>query len=78
MSDSYRKEVRDLALFTDMESANFDALMRGAYVQNFPPRIELITEGETPDFLHIVVSGTVDLFASWNGRETSLATVRPV
>jgi len=78
MSDSYRKEVRNLALFTDMESANFDALMRGAYVQNFPPRIELITEGETPDFLHIVVSGTVDLFASWNGRETSLATVRPV
>ena len=38
----------------------------------------MITEGESPDFLHIVLSGSVDLFASWNGRETSLATVRPL
>jgi CRP/FNR family transcriptional activator FtrB len=78
MPESYRHEVRDLALFADMEWSSFEALMRGAYVQNFPPRIDLITEGETPDFLHIVISGSVDLFSSWNGRETSLATVRPV
>ena len=77
-SESYRQEVRDLALFADMDLASFDTLMRGAYVQNFPPRIDLITEGEAPDFLHVVVSGAVDLFSSWNGRETSLATVRPV
>lgn len=78
MPESYKQEVRDLPLFADMQTANFDALMRGAYVQNFPPRIELITEGEAPDFLHIVVTGAVDLFSAWNGRETSLATVRPV
>ncbi len=78
MAESYRQEVRDLELFADMDVANFEALMRGAYVQNFPPRIELITEGESPDFLHIVISGSVDLFSAWNGRETSLATVRPV
>ncbi len=78
MPDSYSQEVRNLAMFADMEDSSFDALMRGAYVQNFPPRIDLITEGETPDFLHIVVAGAVDLFSSWNGRETSLATVRPV
>lgn len=78
MPDSYKREVRDLALFRDMEETNFEALMRGAYVQNFPPRIELSVEGETPDFLHIVISGCVDLFSSWNGRETSMATVRPV
>jgi len=78
MTESYRQEVRDLALFADMDQANFEALMRVSYVQNFPPRIDLITEGESPDFLHVVVSGAVDLFSSWNGRETSLATVRPV
>lgn len=78
MAESYRQEVRDLALFANMDRANFEALMRGAYVQNFPPRIDLIHEGDTPDFLHVVVSGSVDLFSSWNGRETSLATVRPV
>ena len=78
MPDLHRQEVRELALFADMEMANFEALMRVAYVQNFPPRIELITEGETPDFLYVVVSGAVDLFSTWNNRESSLATVRPV
>ena len=78
MAESYRQEVRDLALFADMDQVNFDSLMRGSYVQNFPPRIDLITEGDSPDFLHVVVSGAVDLFSSWNGRETSMATVRPV
>lgn len=78
MAESYRQEVRALALFADMDQVNFDSLMRGSYVQNFPPRIDLITEGDSPDFLHVVVSGAVDLFSSWNGRETSMATVRPV
>jgi CRP/FNR family transcriptional activator FtrB len=61
-----------------MEQTNYDVLMRGAYVQSFPPRVDLITEGDMPDFLHILVTGMVDLFASWKGRETSMATVRPV
>lgn len=78
MPESYRQDIRDLALFANLQRASFEALMRGAYVQNFPPRIDLITEGESPDFLHIVVSGSVDLYSKWNGRETSLATVRPV
>ena len=78
MPESHRQEIRNLALFADLKDASYEALMRGAYVQNFPPRIELITEGEAPDFLHIVVSGAVDLFSTWNGRETSMTTVLPV
>lgn len=78
MPESYRQDVRDLALFADMDQSHFEILMRGSYVQNFPPRIDLITEGDSPDFLHVVVTGSVDLFSSWNGRETSMATVRPV
>lgn len=78
MPDSHYPDVRALHLFADMDADNFTALMRGSYVQNFPPQVELITEGEPSDFLHVVLSGTVDLFASWNGRETSMATVRPV
>lgn len=78
MPDSAYKEIRDLALFSQMADENFSALMRGAYVQNFPAQIELITEGDPSDFLHVVLSGSVDLFSSWNGRDTSLATVRPI
>ena len=78
MSEAYKEEIRDLTLFANMDETNFQVLMRGAYVQNFPPRIDLIHENEPPDFLHVVLSGSVDLFSAWNGRETSMATVRPV
>lgn len=71
-------ELRKLDLFAGMEEAHFETLMRGAYVQNFPPAIELVTEGEPSDFLHVVLEGSVELFAGWNGRETTMATVRPI
>lgn len=78
MPESAFAEIRGLDLFAEMSDANFEALMRASYVQNFPPQIELIAEGEPSDFLHVVLAGAVELFSSWNGRETSLALVRPV
>ena len=78
MPESDYPDIRGLHIFKDMADENFRSLMRGAYVQNFPPQIELISEGDPSDFLHIVLSGSIDLFSSWNGRETSLATVRPI
>jgi CRP/FNR family transcriptional regulator, transcriptional activator FtrB len=78
MPEAHYPEIRALDLFAGMTEANFLSLMRGAYVQNFPPQIELIGEGEPSDFLHVVLSGSVDLFSSWNNRDTSLATVRPI
>lgn len=78
MPDPEYRDIRNLDLFSQMADENFLSLMRGAYVQNFPAQIELITEGEPSDFLHIVLSGSVDLFSAWSGRETSMATVRPI
>jgi len=78
MLDSNLQDIRNLDLFADMTESHFDALMRASYVQNFPPQIELIEEGDPSDFLHIVLSGSVDLFSTWNGRETSMATIRPI
>lgn len=77
LEDDYR-DIRELDLFSQMAEEHFLSLMRGAYVQSFPPQIELLTEGERSDFLHVVLSGSVDLFSTWNGRETSMATVRPI
>ncbi|WP_422367299.1 helix-turn-helix domain-containing protein [Pelagibius sp.] len=78
MPRSHFPEVRQLDLFQGMQEDHFLTLMRGSYVQNFPPQIELINEGDPSDFLHIVLSGSVDLFSTWNRRETSMATVRPI
>ncbi len=71
-------DIRALSLFNGMTEESFQALFRGAYVQNFPPMIDLITEGDPSDFLHVITHGSVELFAEWNGRETTMATVRPV
>ncbi len=71
-------EIRKLALFADISDDAFKSLTRGAYIQNFPPHTELITQGEAADFLHIVISGSVELFSTWNNRETTMATVWPV
>lgn len=70
--------IRDLDLFRSMAEDSFHTLVQAAYLQGFPPQVDLITEGDPADFLHIVVSGAVDLYAGWNGRETSMATVRPI
>lgn len=78
LPESEFSEIRSLELFSDMEYEHFKTLMRGSYVQNFPPQIELISEGDPSDFLHILLSGSVDLFSQWNDRESSMACVRPV
>ena len=61
-----------------MEEANFDELMQAAFLQRFPPQVQLITEGDPADFLYIMVEGSVELFAGSNGRETSIEIVSPV
>lgn len=78
MPESDFPDIRSLQIFSEMDETHFESLMRGGYVQTFPPHVDLIAEGDPSDFLHIVMSGSVDLFASWNGRDTSLLTVRPI
>ncbi len=78
MRSTDHPEIRALPLFADMEFENFERLMWSGYVQNFPPKIDLIEEGEPADFLHILVSGSVELFAGWNGRETSMSILEPI
>jgi CRP/FNR family transcriptional activator FtrB len=70
--------IRVLPLFHGMGEANFAALMNAAYLQRFPAHVSLITEGDLPDFLHIVVDGTVELFARHQDRETTLDIIQPV
>ncbi|NOX73634.1 MAG: helix-turn-helix domain-containing protein [Alphaproteobacteria bacterium] len=73
MPQKHLVEIRDNPLFASIGAESFAALTRGAYVQNFPPHTELITEGEAADFLHIVSTGCVELFSIWQGRETSMS-----
>jgi CRP/FNR family transcriptional activator FtrB len=70
--------LRNLELFRGMKADAFAALARAAYVQTFPPQVQLFSEGDRADFLHVLLSGRVELFASWNCRETTMATLQGV
>lgn len=70
--------VRALDLFSDMSEGSFDGLFEAAFLQRFPPGVQLVREGDPADFLHIVLDGQVETFATWNGRETTLDMLRPV
>ncbi|MGD9921777.1 MAG: cyclic nucleotide-binding domain-containing protein [Pseudorhodoplanes sp.] len=70
--------IRDLPLFHDIAPENFDRLTEAALLQRFPARVELIHEGALPDFLHVVVEGSVELYAQHCGRETTLDILGPL
>ena len=75
MTTARFESIRELPLFAEMTEESFDILTRGAFVQNFPPNMVMISEGEAADFLHIVQSGCVELFSTWTNRETSVTTL---
>ncbi|MFZ5609096.1 MAG: cyclic nucleotide-binding domain-containing protein [Pseudomonadota bacterium] len=78
MRQEDRPLVRRLKLFAAMTQARFDALMQAAYLQNFPPQVDLIHEGDRADFLHVVTDGGVELYARANGREATMGIAWPV
>lgn len=71
-------EVCGLDLFRNCSAATFNDLVGAAFLQWFPAGVELIRASDPADFLHVVVEGTVELFAEHNGRETTMAFARPL
>ena len=71
-------QIHELPLFRHMSTSNFDSLVKAALLQKFPEAVTLIHEGDTPDFLHVIVDGAVELSAGWEGRETTVEIIRPV
>jgi CRP/FNR family transcriptional activator FtrB len=72
------KLIHALPLFCDMSNPNFEKLIGAAFLQRFPLHTVLINEGDLPDFLHIVVDGSVEMFSTHNGHETTIEIMRPV
>lgn len=78
MHEDEKPGLRRLPLFREMMTPTFDNLMHIAYAQTLPPQLELITQGEYADFLHVIIEGSVELHAAWNGRNTVMGVVHPV
>jgi CRP/FNR family transcriptional regulator, transcriptional activator FtrB len=69
--------VRALPLFSGMQHGHFRSLIGAGYLQRFPHRVVLIHEGQQPDFLHVLVEGSVEFFSTSRGRETTLSFLTP-
>lgn len=70
--------VGELPMFARMEQEHFDALMQVAYLQQFPPQLQLFAEGDHADFLHVLIEGRVEIFATTGARETTMFVANPV
>jgi CRP/FNR family transcriptional activator FtrB len=69
--------VRALPLFSGMQQGHFHGLIGAGYLQRFPHRVVLIHEGQKPDFLHVLVEGSVEFFSTSRGQETTLSFLTP-
>ncbi|MFV0410850.1 MAG: helix-turn-helix domain-containing protein [Paracoccus sp. (in: a-proteobacteria)] len=78
MREDEKPGLRRLPLFREMKTRTFDDLMNIAYVQMFPPQLELFRHGQMADFLHVIIEGSVEFHASWSGRETVMGVARPI
>jgi len=70
--------VRNLSLFRSASDQTFERAITGAFLQKFPAGTTLLMEGDSVDFLYILLEGSVELGAGWKSRDTTLAVLRPV
>jgi len=70
--------IRDLAIFRNASDEIFDEAVSGAFLQRFPAGTTLLMEGDTVDFLYVLLDGAVELGAGWKSRDSTLAILKPV
>lgn len=72
-----RDHIRELPLLRDVTQATFNELLRVAFLQQFPPHVTLLNDGDLPDFLHTVMKGSVELNCRHADRETTIDIIYP-
>lgn len=72
------ERVRNMTFFRAADDETFATAVSGAFLQRFPAGTTLLMEGDSVDFLYILLDGSVELGAGWKSRDTTLAILRPV
>jgi CRP/FNR family transcriptional activator FtrB len=73
-----KPEIARLPLFREMEEVQRERIFSGSFLQVFPPQLTLFELGQHPDFLHVLIDGLVELYATSAGRDTTMRIVEPV
>jgi CRP/FNR family transcriptional activator FtrB len=72
-----REHICSLPLFKDAGQATLAELLRVGLLRQIPPHVVLFNEGDWPDFLIVVTKGSIELYSSHAGRETTTDIVYP-
>ena len=72
MRPDEEKFAAALPYFDGLSEASVRLLLDGASLQRFPMHADIIRQGGSPDFLHVVVEGRVEVFTSYRDRETTV------
>lgn len=68
-----------LPLFRDVPSSSLQAITRDALLQRFPRGTALFEQGQTPDFLHVLLEGSVELIGvADDGRQSVVEILQPI
>jgi CRP/FNR family transcriptional activator FtrB len=62
-----KPEIAHLPLFREMQEEQRERVSSGSFLQVFPPQLTLFELGQHPDFLHVLVDGLVELYATSAG-----------
>lgn len=71
------EDMKRLPLFSGVNLALVESMLKCAYLQRFPAHVELAREGEPADFLHVILDGQVEVYSAYRDRETTVAVLVP-
>ena len=78
MRPGEKPEIAKLPLFREMQDEQRERILKGSFLQVFPPQLTLFELGQHPDFLHVLIDGLVELSSTSAGRDTTMRIVEPV
>jgi len=68
-TDRLRSIAGEIPLIGSLPRESRERLLQHSRIERFPPRSLLLSEGEIPKDMHIVLSGIVDLSCTYKGHE---------
>lgn len=71
-------QLKSLPLFSEMTAESLECLLDAALLQQFPTGVTLIREGDSADFLHVLVDGLVEIHTEQGGAEWGISLIHPV
>lgn len=77
MRSEDHEEMKTLQLFAGVAPDHVDQMLRISFLQRFPAHVELVREKDPADFLHVIVDGSVEVFAAYRDRETTVSVLGP-